>query len=81
MHEGEKIALAILVDEAYSFNLPDNIGAKIDFFDLEAIFVYGKLGRGWSTEAGPDDELQFIYLKPKPTVEPPSSRSFTQLTA
>lgn len=65
MFDGGEVALAVLVEGAYSFNLPDKIGARIDFFDLEPVFVYGQTGKGWSTSPGPDDELRFILIEPR----------------
>lgn len=65
MFDGEEVALGVFDEDAYSFNLPDKIGARIDFFDLEPVFVYGQTGKGWSTTAGPDDELRFIVIQPR----------------
>jgi hypothetical protein len=76
MFDGEEVALGVFAEDTYSFNLPDKIGARIDFFDLEPVFVYGQTGNGWSTAAGPDDELRFILIQPRSDSETPAEEPF-----
>lgn len=76
MFDGEEVALGVFDEDAYSFNLPDKIGARIDFFDLELVFVYGQTGKGWSTAAGPDDELRFIVIQPRSDSQTPAEEPF-----
>lgn len=64
MFENENVALAIYEKDRYSFNLPDKIGAQIDFGSLSPAIIFGSTGRGWSRVLSDDDDLLYIVLEP-----------------